>query len=338
MTHKVTLNISVISLLTLVTILVFVANLFFGSVQLPAKEILDILCGNDGNAMVRFIVLESRLPAAVTALLCGGALATSGLLLQTVFHNPLAGPSILGISSGAGLGVAVIMLLLGGSFSVGETTLAGCAAVIIGALIGALLMTGILLFLSSIVRNNLLLLITGILAGYVTTSVVTLLSSWATSKGIQGYVTWGMGTFTDVSSGQLSLFSILIISGLIGGVLLVKPLNILQLGENYARNLGLDVNSSRNLILLVSGVLTAVSTAYCGPIGFIGMAMPQLARLMLKTDDCRLLLPMSALSGGCVCLLCNVASTMFGASVIPINTLTPIVGIPIILYVLLHKR
>ncbi len=338
MSRKGSFNTLIISLLVLVTILLFVANIFFGSVSIPAKEIWRVLSGNDGNTMVSFIIFEGRLPSAVTALLCGAALATAGLLLQTVFHNPLAGPSILGISSGASLGVAIVMLLLYGTVSIGENTIAGSTAIVAGALAGALLMTALLLFLSSILRNNLMLLITGILAGYITSSIVTLLSSWATSKGIQGYVAWGMGSFTDVSSGQLPLFSGLIIIGLIGGIMLVKPLNMLQLGENYARNLGLNINLSRNLILLVSGILTAISSAYCGPIGFIGMAMPQTGRLFLKTDDCRLLLPVAALSGGAVGLLCNVASTMFGATVIPINTLTPIFGIPIILYVLLRKR
>lgn len=320
------------------TLALCVANLFFGAVHISPEEVINALTGVSQNEALSFIVLDSRLPQAVTALLGGAALAVTGLLLQTAFHNPLAGPSILGISSGASLGVALVMLFLGGSVSLGNLTWGGYAAVVVGALSGSLLIMGVLIALSTIVRNNLMLLITGIMIGYLTSSVVTLLSSVSTAQGLQSYVMWGMGSFGDVSSRQLPWFSAFTIVGLLMSLLLAKPLNILLLGDNYALNLGINVKAVRNLLLLATGVLTAIVTAYCGPVSFVGMAVPHISRMFFKTDNHWVLIPATMLAGAILCLGCNLVSTMPENNVIPINALTPVVGVPVILYVILRSR
>lgn len=320
------------------TLALCVANLFFGAVHISPEEVINALTGVSQNEALSFIVLDSRLPQAVTALLGGAALAVTGLLLQTAFHNPLAGPSILGISSGASLGVALVMLFLGGSVSLGNLTWGGYAAVVVGALSGSLLIMGVLIALSTIVRNNLMLLITGIMIGYLTSSVVTLLSSVSTAQGLQSYVMWGMGSFGDVSSRQLPWFSAFTIVGLLMSLLLAKPLNILLLGDNYALNLGINVKAVRNLLLLATGVLTAIVTAYCGPVSFVGMAVPHISRMFFKTDNHWVLIPATMLSGAILCLGCNLVSTIPENNVIPINALTPVVGVPVILYVILRSR
>ena len=320
------------------TLALCVANLFFGAVHISPEEVINALTGVSQNEALSFIVLDSRLPQAVTALLGGAALAVTGLLLQTAFHNPLAGPSILGSSSGASLGVALVMLFLGGSVSFGNLTWGGYAAVVVGALSGSLLIMGVLIALSTIVRNNLMLLITGIMIGYLTSSVVTLLSSVSTAQGLQSYVMWGMGSFGDVSSRQLPWFSAFTIVGLLMSLLLAKPLNILLLGDNYAINLGINVKAVRNLLLLATGVLTAIVTAYCGPVSFVGMAVPHISRMFFKTDNHWVLIPATMLAGAILCLGCNLVSTIPENNVIPINALTPVVGVPVILYVILRSR
>ena len=326
-------------ILGIATLLLFVANIFFGAVHLPASEVLAALTGSTGDdGAVGFIVLGSRLPQAVTAMLAGAGLGVSGLLLQTAFRNPLAGPSVLGISSGASLGVALVMLFMGGTLTVGSMSLAGNAAVVGGALAGSMAIMALLIALSSIVRNDLMLLITGIMIGYLPSSVVTLLSSLSTAQGVHGYVMWGMGTFGDVAPGQLPWFASITIAGLILSLLLAKPLNLLLLGDNYARNLGVRVVAVRNLLLLATGLLTGVITAYCGPLAFIGMAVPHVARFYYRTDNHWVLIPATMLTGAVVALGCNVVSTIPDNTIIPINALTAIIGVPIILTVILRRR
>ena len=325
-------------LLILFLISLFAANLFFGAIHIPAPEVVNALLNRSDNEALRFIVVNNRLPQAVTAMLGGAGLAVTGLLLQTAFHNPLAGPSILGISSGASLGVALVMLFLGGSLSLGSLSLGGSAATVIGALAGSLSIMSVLISLSSIVKNNLMLLITGIMIGYLTSSVVTLLSSVSTAQGVQNYVMWGMGTFGDVSTERLPWFSLFTVLGLLMSLLLAKPLNILLLGDNYATNLGVNVKVVRNMLLFATGVLTAIVTAYCGPVAFVGLAVPHISRMIFKTDNHWVLIPATMLIGAILCLGCNVTSTIPENTVIPINALTPVVGVPVILYVILRSR
>lgn len=324
--------------LALSVAILFLANIFFGSVHLPTRQILSVLAGHDDGNIARFIVLGNRMPMAVTALLGGAALAVTGLMLQTAFRNPLAGPSILGISSGASLGVALVMLAMGGVVSIGESEIGGYAAIIAAAIAGALLITGILTLISLRVRNTLMLLIVGILTGYLTSSVVTLLSSLAESESVHGYVMWGMGSFSQVTTDQLPWMSALIIICLLASVLMAKPLNILLLGDNYARNLGVRVERVKTYMLLVTGVMTAIVTAYCGPVAFIGLAMPHVARMLTRTDNHWILMPATMLTGSAVALGCNVLSVIPSRTVIPLNTLTPLVGVPVILYVILSAN
>ncbi|MBD5314137.1 MAG: iron ABC transporter permease [Duncaniella sp.] len=319
-------------------IILFLLNLFIGSVNLPASDVLAILTGNGGGGTAEFIVLGSRLPMAVTATLAGAGLAASGLMLQTAFRNPLAGPSILGISSGASLGVAVVMLLFGGTVSAGVFTLGGYTAVVAGAFAGSLLIMGILLSLSSILKNDLMLLITGIMIGYLVSSAIMLLNYAASAEGIQGYVMWGMSTFNSVAMDKLPLFGGLVATGLIIALTLVKPLNLLLLGDGYARNLGINIRRVRNLLLLATGLLTATITAFCGPVSFLGLAVPHIARLIFRSDNHRTLLPATLLTGAGVTLCCNLVCVLPSDSVLPVNAVTPLFGAPVVLWILLRNR
>lgn len=326
--------------LTVLIVMLFALNLFVGSVQIPADEIWRILMGGEPQkASWGFIVLQSRLPQAITALLCGSALAVSGLMLQTAFKNPLAGPSILGINSGASLGVALVMLAFGGSVTAGTLTLSGFMAVLIAAFIGSMVVMGLILFFSTIVRSNVMLLIIGIMIGYITSSAISLLNFFATEQGVQSYMVWGLGNFGGVSMKQMPSFALVTLLGLLGSVLLIKPLNALLLGERYAENLGINIQRVRTWLLVITGLLTAITTAFCGPIAFIGLAVPHMARLILGTENHRSLLPVTILMGGVVALLCNLICVLPGENgIIPLNAVTPIVGAPVIIYVIISQR
>lgn len=322
------------------TIALLLFNLFSGAVSIPVSSVLRILSGGDvANASWRFIILESRLPQSLTALFAGGALSVCGLLMQAVFRNPLADPSILGVSSGSGLGVALVLLLFGGGIGVGSISMGGFVAVLVAAFIGAIAVTAIMLVLSRMIRSNAMLLIMGVMTGYLSSSAIMLLNYFSSADGIRSYMLWGMGNFASVSLERLPLFVVVTSSCMVVSVLLVKPLNILLLGSQYARNLGVDTRRLRNGVLLLTGLITAVTTAFCGPIAFIGLAVPHIARLLLRTDDYRQLLPATMLAGMIVALLCNFACTLpSDGGVLPVNTLTPIVGVPVILYIMLRKH
>lgn len=323
-------------ILFIAIILLLIANITIGSIKIPIRDIFDILFSDyHGKESWRFIILETRLPQAITAMLCGGALSVSGLMLQTAFKNPLAGPSIFGISGGAGLGVALVMLLFGGTVSTLSFTFTGFLAVFIAAFIGAMTVTGIIFLFSMVVRSNVMLLIIGIMIGYLSSSGISLLNFFATEEGVRSYMVWGMGSFGGVSLSQLPLFTTIVIIGLIGSCLLIKPLNALLLGERYAENLGINTIRVRNLLLIVTGLLTAITTAFCGPVSFIGLAVPHIARLLLQTDNHRLLLPITILTGAAIALLCNIICYLPGSNgIIPLNAVTPLIGAPVIIYVI----
>lgn len=321
-------------------IVLFVLNLLLGSVSIPARDVVSILLGNEASkASWQFIVLESRLPQAITATLCGAALAVSGLMLQTAFRNPLAGPSVFGINSGAGLGVALVMLFLGGGLSVGSVSITGFAAILLAAFVGSMTVMAIIFFFSTLVRNSVMLLIIGIMIGYISNSAISLLNFFATDEGVKSYMVWGMGSFGGVSMANMPVFAIVTIAGLFGALLLIKPLNALMLGDRYAENLGVNIMRVRNWLLIVTGVLTAITTAFCGPVAFIGLAVPHIARLLLTTDNHRQLLPATLLCGSVVALVCNLICYLPGESgVIPLNAVTPLIGAPVIIYVIARKR
>ena len=331
--------VSCVGLAVLIVVL-FALNLLMGSVSIPAKAVLQILLGDDSlKPSWQFIVLESRLPQAITATLCGGALAVSGLMLQTAFRNPLAGPSVFGINSGAGLGVALVMLLMGGGLSVGSLQVSGFAAVLVAAFIGAMAVMALIFFFSTLVRNNVMLLIVGIMIGYITNSAISLLNFFATDEGVKSYMVWGMGSFGGVSMDNMPVFACVTLFGLFGALLLIKPLNALLLGDRYAENLGVNILRVRNWLLIVTGLLTAVTTAFCGPVAFIGLAVPHIARLLLTTDNHRVLLPATILCGAVVALVCNLICFLPGESgVIPLNAVTPLIGAPVIIYVIARRR
>ena len=323
--------------LGIVIALLFVANLLIGSVTIPVSDVFRILMGNEGEkASWSFIVWESRLPQALTALLCGSALAVCGLMLQTAFKNPLAGPSILGINSGASLGVAFVMLFFGGSISAGTFSLSGFFSVLAGAFVGAMLIMGLILFFSTLLKSNVMLLITGIMIGYIASSAIALLNFFATAEGVQSYMIWGLGNFGGVSLQQMPAFALVTVTGLFGSLLLIKPLNALLLGERYAPT---APPSTRNWLLVITGLLTAITTAFCGPVAFIGLAVPHIARMILRTANHNSLLPVTILSGGAVALLCNLICVLPGeAGIIPLNAVTPIIGAPVIIYVIIISQ
>ena len=325
--------------MALAIMLLFVLNLVMGSVSIPVEDTFRILFGEDAvKPSWQYIILQSRLPQALTAILCGAALAASGLMLQTAFRNPLAGPSIFGINSGAGLGVALVMLFLGGSISAGSVSLTGFVAVLSAAFVGAMAVMMLIFFFSTIVRNHVMLLIIGIMIGYISNSAISLLNFFATDEGVRSYMVWGLGSFGGVSMKMMPIFATITIMGLAGCLLLIKPLNALMLGDRYAENLGVNIIRVRNWLLMVTGVLTAITTAFCGPVAFIGLAVPHIVRIMLTTDNHRLLLPATILMGAVIALLCNLITILPGESgVIPLNAVTPLIGAPVIIYVIIKK-
>lgn len=327
-------------MLGIMVLLLFVVSLLIGSVSIPVSETFRILIGEESVKPSRqYIVIESRLPQAVTAMLCGASLAVCGLILQTAFRNPLAGPSIFGVNSGAGLGVALVMLFFGGSVSAGTVSIGGFMAVLLAAFAGAMGVMALIFFFSTLVRSHVMLLIVGIMIGYMAGSAISLLNFFATDEGVKSYMVWGMGSFGGVSLKMLPTFSVITLITLAVSLALVKPLNALVLGDRYAENLGVNIIRVRNWLLMVTGVLTAVTTAFCGPVAFIGLAVPHIARLVLGTDNHRVLLPATILTGSAVALLCNILTVLPGeGGIIPLNAITPLIGAPVVIYVILSRR
>ncbi len=319
-------------------LLLFLGNLVYGAVNIPFGDVLAILTGHEAEkASWKMIILGSRLPQCITALLAGAGLAISGLMLQTLFRNPLAGPSILGISDGANLGVACVMLYSGGLLG----ALSGGAyfSMIIAALAGSLAVLALIIYFSRKIKSNVMLLIIGIMIGYLASSAISILNYHAAADKVHQYVMWGMGDFTGVSVEKLPYFAFFTVLGLIYSILLIKPLNALLLGEMYAANLGVKVKSARFSILLCTGILTATITAFCGPVSFIGLAVPHVARMLLGTSNHKHLVPVTILSGSCIAMLCNMLTVVPGNnSLLPLNAVTPMIGAPIIIYVIINRK
>lgn len=325
-------------ILSVAFISLFIGNLIYGSVNIPVKDVFSTLFGGSAQkASWEMIILNSRLPQAITALLAGAGLAISGLLLQTLFRNPLAGPSILGISDGANLGVAIVMLAGGGA--IGGIKGGAYISMIAAALVGSLAVLSLIIYFSRKVRSNVMLLIIGIMIGYLASSVISILNYRAAADKVHQYVMWGMGDFTGVSMEKLPYFSLFTVIGLVYAILLIKPLNALLLGEMYAANLGVKIKSARFSILMCTGLLTAAITAFCGPISFIGLAVPHVARMLLGTSNHKHLVPVTILSGACIALLCNMLTVMPGNNaLLPLNAVTPMIGAPIIIYVIINRK
>ena len=323
-----------------VGLLLFVMNLCFGSVSIPMKEIWVAVFGGD-DATYRAIVLDYRLPQAITALLAGIGLSVSGLLMQTLFRNPLADPSLLGISSGASLGVALVVLVAGsfGGIAVSTLSLWSTFGVALAAFVGAFAVLLLILALSSRLRSMVSLVLVGIMIAYLAGSITDILKFFSQKEGLHSFVIWGMGSFSNVSKAQLPFFAIAVVAGTIGSFLLFKTLNLLLLGERYAENLGVNIRRSSMLIILASGFLTALITAFCGPIAFLGLAVPHIARFLFKSSDHKLLIPATAFIGMDLALFCNLIARLpsFEGN-LPINSVTALIGAPIVLWVIFHRQ
>lgn len=313
-------------------------SLLVGSVHISPAEVWAALMGSSDET-VRYIVTESRLPQMCTALLAGAALGVSGLVMQTLFSNPLADPSLLGVNSGASLGAAIALLAFGGSFALGGAALSGVLFTVGAAFVGACAVIALIALCSRWLTSNLSLLVAGVMLSFIISSVISLLSFYATSEGVRSFVVWGLGDFSGVSSSRLWLMSILVIVPIWGVRLCATSMNALLLGADYATNLGVNVKRVRTLLLILTGLLTAVVTALCGPISFIGLAVPHVSRMLLRTADHRKLLPAVLVMGADVALLSLILSHLPGeAGTLPIAAITPLLGAPVVLYILVKRR
>lgn len=322
--------------------LFFFLNLVLGSVSIPLRAVWNILWGTGNESVIwQNIIWKSRVPQALTALVAGAGLSVSGLQMQTVFRNPLAGPSVLGISSGASMGVAFVVLLSGslGGVALSKLGFMGEISLTIAAIAGSLSIMALIVFVSQKVRGNVTLLIIGVMIGYIANAVIGVLKFFSVEEDIRAYVIWGLGSFARVSGDQMTLFICIMVVLLPLSFLLVKTLNLLLLGDAYARNLGLNIKRARLLVITCSGVLVAIVTAYCGPIIFLGLAVPHLCRGMFRTSDHRILMPASLLAGASLALVCNLIARMPGfEGALPVNSVTALVGAPVVMSVLFNKR
>ena len=322
------------TVLSLLTAALFTADLLIGSVAVALHDIWAALTGGSCDPAVRDIILKIRLLKAVTALFAGAALAASGLQMQTLFRNPLAGPYVLGISSGAGLGVALFLLgapLLGVSAHsfVQSLSIAGAAW------LGAALVLLIVMAVSRRIKDIMVILILGMMFGSGVSSMAEILQYLSSEAALKSFVIWTMGSLGDVTGGNLALMLPVITAGLVLSVAVIKPLNLLLLGENYARTMGLNVQRTRTLLFLSTVLLAGTVTAFCGPVGFIGLAVPHLARMLFASADHRVLMPASMLSGAALLLVCDLISKSLA---LPINTVTALMGIPVVIVVVVRNR
>ena len=325
----------------IVGIILFILNLFVGSVTVPVDEIFKVLLDDNPDKTLSVIIFNYRLPQALTALLAGAALAVAGLLMQTLFRNPLADPSMLGISSGASLGVGIVILLTGAISGTAVSSFGwwSTIGVSLAAFIGAVLVLFVMLAFSSRMKNMTTLIIIGLMIAYLAGSITDILKFFSLKEDIHAFVIWGMGSFSGVGTSKMPIFAISIIIGLVVTFFLSKNLNILLLGEMYAENLGLNIRKNSVLIILVSGYLTAIVTAYCGPIAFVGLAMPHIARFLFKSSDHRLLIPATMLIGMDMALVCNLIARMPGFDGnLPVNAVTAFIGAPVVISVILKSR
>lgn len=320
----------------------FILNLILGTVSVPFLSTWNILLGiGDEPIIWQNIIWKSRFPQTLTALVAGAGLSISGLQMQTVFRNPLAGPSELGISSGASLGVALVILLSGsiGGMALSKLGFFGEIAVSVAAIAGAMLVMSIIMAISQRIQGNVILLIMGVMIGYIATAIIGVLKFFSNDEDVRAYVIWGLGSFAKVSGNQVYTFAAIMAVLIPLSFLLIKTLNLMLLGERYARNLGLNIRRSRLAVIASSCVITAIITAYCGPIVFLGLAVPHLCRMIFTTSDHRILMPAVTLTGASLALFCNLVARMPGfEGALPINSVTALIGAPIVISVLFGKR
>lgn len=327
------------TLLTLILIACFFANISLGSVSIPITEIIKSLFGNITNESWQYIIINYRLPKAFTAILVGSGLGISGLLMQTLFRNPLAGPFVLGISSGASLGVAII--ILGASFLGTAFTglLVSKWSIVIAASLGSFLVLLAVLTVSSKVKDTMAILIIGLMFGSITSAVVSVLSYFSSAEKLQQYIFWGFGSLGNLSWYELLIFFIIYTVGFLLSILSIKALNSLLLGENYAKSLGLNIKQNRLIIIIATSLLAGTITAFTGPIAFIGLAIPHITRQIFPTSDHKTLLPAVFLFGAIVMLICDsIAQLPTSDYTLPINAITSLIGAPVVIWLLVRKR
>lgn len=325
--------------LVLILIICFIINISLGSVSIPLRDIFTSLFGSIDNSNWEIIVTNFRLPKAITAILVGSGLGISGLLMQTLFRNPLAGPFVLGISSGASLGVALVILgsgLFGGFFA---TALISKWSIVIAASLGSFLVLLAVLAVSSRVRDTMAILIIGLMFGSITAAVVSVLSYFSTAEQLQQYIFWGFGSLSNLSWQELFIFFCIYSIGLLLSIASIKGLNTLLLGDNYAKSLGLNLKQSRFIIIFATSLIAGTITAFAGPIAFIGLAIPHLTRQIFKTSNHKILLPAVFLFGAIVMLICDcIAQVPTSDYTLPINAITALIGAPVVIWLLVRQR
>ena len=327
-------------------IVMFVINIAMGSVPIPVEEAIRIVIGQptqdtEMSEIWSSIIFKTRIPQAMTAIIAGAGLSVAGLEMQTGFRNPLAGPSVLGVSNGASLGVALLILLSGaiGGKAMSSLGLYGNVAITVAAAIGAITVMGVIAMVARAVKGNVTLLIVGVMIGYIANAIISILKYFSPPEDIHAYTIWGLGSFASVSASQIGLFAGIMVVLLAAAMFLVKPLNMLLLGENYAQNLGLNVTQAKVCIILSSGFLVAICTAFCGPISFLGLAVPHLARGLFRTADHRIIMPASLLTGALLALACNLIARIPGAEgALPVNSVTSLIGAPVVIWVIFSNR
>jgi iron complex transport system permease protein len=324
--------------LLLLVIILLALDIFFGSVSIKASEVIKAIFTSTGSSF-ETIILKFRLPKALTALTVGIALSLSGLQMQTVFRNPLAGPDILGISSGASLGVAFVILGFSGSMTPGSISGLGNWIMVASAWAGAGAVMILVMFISSRVKDIMTILILGIMLSSGISAIVTIMQYFSNETMLKAYVIWTMGSLGNLTSGQLKVLLISVSAGVLLSLSSAKMLNAMLLGENYAKSIGLNVRFSRIVIFSCTSILAGSVTAFCGPIGFIGIAVPHIARILLKTSDHKILLPATILTGGAIMLISDIISQLPGSeSILPVNAVTSLIGVPVIIWVMLRNR
>jgi len=327
-------------LLSFLLVVFFFINISLGSVSIPFKEIVKTLTGGiSTNESWETIILNFRLPKAISAILVGSGLSICGLLMQTLFRNPLAGPFVLGISSGASLGVA--LLILGSSIFGGFLLNASVSnwSLPIAASLGAFLVLSAVIIAANKVRNTMSILIIGLMFGSLTSAIISVLAYFSEAAQIQQYLFWSFGSLGNLSWNEISVFAVIYIIGIVGTIFVIKPLNSFLLGENYAKSLGINIKKSRNIILLVTSLLTGVITAFSGPIAFIGLAVPHIARMLFTTSNHKILIPSTAIIGAIVLLICDaIAQLPTSEFTLPINAITSLFGAPVVIWLLIRKK
>lgn len=329
--------------LVLALFIFFILDIALGSISIPLKEIVSILFSGPGeNVAWNNILLKIRLPKAVTAILVGAALSISGLQMQTLFRNPLAGPSVLGITSGASLGVALVMLSSGvvtTIFSIQALTVLSSWLLIFSASMGAFLTLLFVLAIASRVKDNVVLLLIGLMVSHITIALVSIWQYFGQPDQIKDYLMWTFGSLGGVTQEHLYILSLVVAAGFLISVGTSKALNVLLLGENYAKSLGLSVNHSRIIVIISTSLLAGSVTAFCGPIGFVGIAVPHISRSILNTSDHKILIPFASLLGGVIMLFCDIAAHLPGnETVLPINAITSLIGAPVVISVILKRN